>query len=49
MNETQPAVCVQDMGLHGFAEKFVQAGMAVFVFDYRFFGGSSGHPRHKLR
>ncbi|MEW5318422.1 MAG: hypothetical protein WDW38_009645 [Sanguina aurantia] len=39
----------KDMGLHDFAEKFVQAGIAVFVFDYRCFGGSGGLPRHKIR
>ncbi len=33
-------------GLAAFAEKFVGRGMAVFVFDYRNFGGSEGYPRN---
>lgn len=33
------------MGLHPYAEAFVAAGLAVFVFDYRTFGGSDGLPR----
>lgn len=37
------------MGLHDFAEKFVQAGIAVLAFDYRYYGGSGGFPRHKIR
>lgn len=32
--------------LPAFAERFVERGMAVFVFDYRGFGDSEGHPRH---
>lgn len=32
-------------GLAPFAEHFVARGMAVLVFDYRHFGGSSGEPR----
>lgn len=33
-------------GLAAFAERFAAAGMAVFVFDYRNFGGSDGRPRN---
>lgn len=33
-------------GLEPFAERFVAAGMAVFVFDYRNFGASRGYPRN---
>lgn len=33
-------------GLAAFAERFAAAGMAVFVFDYRNFGGSDGVPRN---
>jgi pimeloyl-ACP methyl ester carboxylesterase len=36
----------KDIGLWTYAEKFVEAGMAVVVFDYRSFGGSGGSPRH---
>jgi len=32
--------------LPAFAEKFVQKGMAVFLFDYRNFGSSEGEPRN---
>ena len=32
-------------GLEPFAERFAGQGMAVFVFDYRCFGASRGHPR----
>ncbi len=31
-----------------YAERFVAAGMAAVVFDYRFFGASSGEPRQLL-
>lgn len=33
-------------GLPAYAERFVQKGMAVFLFDYRNFGGSDGYPRN---
>ena len=33
-------------GLYAFAERFVAAGYAVFLFDYRSFGDSEGEPRH---
>ncbi|WIA34310.1 hypothetical protein OEZ86_012649 [Tetradesmus obliquus] len=36
----------KDIGLFMYAEKFVEAGMAVLAFDYRGFGGSGGLPRH---
>eukprot|EP00879_Flechtneria_rotunda_P008310 GHRR01008704.1.p1 GENE.GHRR01008704.1~~GHRR01008704.1.p1 ORF type:complete len:332 (+),score=55.12 GHRR01008704.1:1002-1997(+) len=36
----------KDIGLWMYAEKFVDAGMAVLMFDYRGFGGSEGLPRH---
>lgn len=36
----------KDIGLAVYAEAFVAAGMAVLVFDYRNFGGSTGLPRH---
>jgi pimeloyl-ACP methyl ester carboxylesterase len=34
------------MGLHAYAARFSAAGLAVFVFDYRAFGGSDGEPRN---
>jgi pimeloyl-ACP methyl ester carboxylesterase len=37
--------CVRAM-LMPYAERFVQAGYAVFLFDYRNFGDSEGQPRH---
>lgn len=36
----------KDFGLHNYASKFASNGMAVFAFDYRGWGGSSGEPRH---
>jgi hypothetical protein len=36
----------KDMSLHNYASRFASDGMAVFVFDYRNYGGSDGHPRH---
>ena len=33
-------------GLQPFAERFAQAGLAAFVFDYRCFGDSEGEPRN---
>jgi uncharacterized protein len=33
-------------GLEPFAERFAQAGLAAFVFDYRCFGDSDGEPRN---
>ncbi len=36
---------LKDWGLPAFAERFVQAGYAVMLFDYRGFGASGGMPR----
>jgi fermentation-respiration switch protein FrsA (DUF1100 family) len=36
------------LGLPKYAEKFVELGIAVFVFDYRCFGKSEGGPRQLL-
>ena len=36
----------QAFGLGAYAERFVDAGMAAFVFDYRNFGESDGRPRN---
>jgi len=33
-------------GLEPFAERFAQAGLAAFLFDYRSFGDSGGEPRN---
>jgi len=38
--------CEKDFGLQVFAERFVELGMAVFLFDYRNFGESEGKPRN---
>lgn len=38
----------RDSGLAPFAEAFVAAGYAAFVFDYRHFGASDGEPRQVL-
>jgi fermentation-respiration switch protein FrsA (DUF1100 family) len=35
----------RELGLMPFAEEFASRGLAVLVFDYRRFGGSSGEPR----
>jgi pimeloyl-ACP methyl ester carboxylesterase len=51
---TKPPVVVMAHGfaaertfrLPAFAEKFVERGLAVFLFDYRNFGGSEGEPRN---
>jgi uncharacterized protein len=50
----QPAVIVmahgfgapRAAGLAAFADRFVAEGYAVYLFDYRNFGDSSGEPRH---
>ncbi len=39
---------VKEMRLDEFAERFVDAGYAALVFDYRHFGASEGTPRHLL-
>jgi pimeloyl-ACP methyl ester carboxylesterase len=35
----------RSFGLPAFAERFVAAGIAVYLFDYRGFGASDGYPR----
>jgi dienelactone hydrolase len=49
--ETAPCVVlahgfdgVRDQRLGAYAERFVAAGLAAFVFDYRYFGASKGTP-----
>lgn len=39
---------VREMRLDAFAERFVAAGYACLVFDYRHFGASEGEPRELL-
>jgi dipeptidyl aminopeptidase/acylaminoacyl peptidase len=39
---------VKAFRLPAFAERFVEKGMAAFLFDYRTFGQSDGEPRHLL-
>jgi uncharacterized protein len=39
---------VKEMRLDAYAERFVAAGYAALVFDYRHFGGSTGEPRQLL-
>jgi dienelactone hydrolase len=39
---------VREMGLEAYAERFVEAGFAALVFDYRGFGASGGEPRQWL-
>ena len=53
--EQRPAVvmahgfsAVKEMHLANFAGRFVEAGLVVLVFDYRYFGDSEGEPRGKL-
>lgn len=49
----KPAVIIMAHGFAGlrqsklivFAQRFAQAGYAVILFDYRFWGSSTGHPR----
>jgi fermentation-respiration switch protein FrsA (DUF1100 family) len=36
---------VRDMRLPAYAERFAAQGLAVLLFDYRFFGASGGEPR----
>lgn len=40
--------CERDFGLPAFAEHFAENGMAVFLFDYRYFGVSEGEPRNMV-
>ncbi len=39
---------VKEMRLDAYAERFAAAGVAALVFDYRYFGASSGEPRQLL-
>lgn len=39
----------RDAGLEPYAERFVEAGFHVVLFDYRHFGASDGQPRQLLR
>lgn len=39
---------LKDFRLGGFAERFVERGLAVFTFDYRHWGESAGEPRQLL-
>ena len=39
---------IREMGLSAYAERFVAAGYACLVFDYRHFGASTGEPRQLL-
>lgn len=39
---------IKELALAPFAERFRQAGYACLVFDYRYFGASSGEPREWL-
>jgi fermentation-respiration switch protein FrsA (DUF1100 family) len=38
----------KDMGLESYAVRYQEAGFAVLVFDYRYFGKSEGEPRQLL-
>lgn len=37
---------LKNFGLSSYAERFIEKGLAVFLFDYRSFGKSDGQPRH---
>jgi fermentation-respiration switch protein FrsA (DUF1100 family) len=39
---------VRDMRLPAYAERFAAHGLAVLLFDYRFFGASGGEPRQVM-
>lgn len=39
---------VKEMYIEPFAEQFAAAGMAVLLFDYRYFGESGGEPRERI-
>lgn len=41
--------CVREMRLDAYAEKFVTAGYACFLFDYRNFGASDGDKRQRIQ
>jgi fermentation-respiration switch protein FrsA (DUF1100 family) len=38
----------RDDGLPAYAERFAEAGLAVLLFDYRYFGASAGEPRQLI-
>ena len=38
----------KEMGLPQFAERFVQAGFVVTLFDFRYLGASEGEPRGQM-
>ncbi len=54
--KSRPAIVVMahgfgaeaDCGLPVFAERFAGRGLAVYLFDYRTFGGSEGKPRYLI-
>jgi uncharacterized protein len=54
--KSRPAIVVMahgfgaeaDFGLPAFAERFAGRGLAVYLFDYRTFGGSEGEPRYLI-
>jgi len=39
---------VREARLDAFAERFGDAGLAALVFDYRYFGASTGEPRQLI-
>lgn len=39
---------LKSFGLSNYAARFTEKGLAVFMFDYRSFGKSDGHPRHMV-
>jgi len=41
--------CTRNMLVEPFANRFVSRGLAVLVFDYRYFGDSEGTPRQLIR
>ena len=40
--------CLRQFKLVSFAQKIAQAGYAVVLLDYRFWGGSTGFPRELI-
>jgi fermentation-respiration switch protein FrsA (DUF1100 family) len=56
-NLSAPAPCIimghgfggtKDMGLESYAIRYQEAGFAVLIFDYRYFGESDGEPRQLI-
>jgi dienelactone hydrolase len=56
-NSTAPVPCIimghgfggtRDMGLERYAVRYLAAGYAVLMFDYRYFGESDGQPRQLI-